>query len=145
MVSNKTKNILDGYVEYLENLSPSTIDALNKYVSNNVRFKDPFNDVTGIEKMKVVFRHMFENIQNIKFEVHKVYFNGEGGCLEWTFCGILMNKQWSFDGVSTVIFDSNGLIVEHLDYWDAASSFYEKIPVLGWLFKCIGNRLKIEP
>ena len=67
MVSNKTKKILDGYVEYLENLSPSTIDALNKYVSNNVRFKDPFNDVTGIEKMKVVFRHMFENIQNVKF------------------------------------------------------------------------------
>ena len=74
MVSNKTKNILDGYVEYLENLSPSTIDTLNKYVSNNVRFKDPFNDVTGIEKMKVVFQHMFENVKNIKFEVHKVYF-----------------------------------------------------------------------
>ena len=40
---------LDKYVLYLETLNSSTIDSLDHYVAENVRFKDPFNDVMGSE------------------------------------------------------------------------------------------------
>ena len=40
---------LDKYVLYLENLNSSTINSLDDYVEENVRFKDPFNDVIGSE------------------------------------------------------------------------------------------------
>ena len=53
---------LDKYAQYLENLSLSTINSLDNYVADDVRFKDPFNDVRGSEKMKAVFLHMFEII-----------------------------------------------------------------------------------
>ena len=34
-----------------------------------------------------------------------------------------MNRNWSFDGTSIIILDNNGLVSEHIDHWDAASSF----------------------
>ena len=88
---------LDKYVLYLETLNSSTINSLDDYVAENVRFKDPFNDVIGSERMKAVFLHMFDNVEDVKFNVHRIYRNNDGGCLEWTFCGRLMNRNWSFD------------------------------------------------
>ena len=98
---------LDKYVLYLETLNSSTINSLDDYVAENVRFKDPFNDVMGSEKMKAVFLHMFGNVEDVKFNVHRIYRNNDGGCLEWSFCGRLMNRNWSFDGTSIIILDNN--------------------------------------
>ena len=46
---------LDKYVLYLETLNSSTINSLDHYVAENVRFKDPFNDVMGSEKNEGCF------------------------------------------------------------------------------------------
>ena len=64
------QKLLDKYVLYLETLSSSTINSLDHYVAENVRFKDPFNDVMGSERMKAVFLHMFDNVEDVKFNVH---------------------------------------------------------------------------
>ena len=134
---------LDKYVLYLETLNLSTINSLDDYVAENVRFKDPFNDVMGSENMKAVFLHMFDNIEDVKFNVQRIYRNNDGGCLEWTFCGRVMNRDWSFDGTSIVILDNNGLVLEHIDHWDAASSFFERIPILGWMIKMVRKKIKV--
>ena len=63
---------LDKYVLYLETLNSSTINLLDDYVAENVRFKDPFNDVMGSEKMKAVFLHMFGNVEDVKFNVTSI-------------------------------------------------------------------------
>ena len=54
-----------------------------------------------------------------------------------------MNRNWSFDGTSIIILDNNGLVSEHIDHWDAASSFFEKIPILGWMIKFIRKKIMI--
>ena len=43
------QKLLDKYVLYLETLSSSTINSLDHYVAENVRFKDPFNVVVGLK------------------------------------------------------------------------------------------------
>ena len=58
---------LDKYVLYLETLNSSTINLLDDYVAENVRFKDPFNDVMGSERMKAAFLHMFDNVEDRLF------------------------------------------------------------------------------
>jgi hypothetical protein len=37
----------DHYRQYLETLTPATLDFLGDYVTDDVRFRDPFNDVRG--------------------------------------------------------------------------------------------------
>jgi len=55
------------YRRYLKTLTLETLDALPDYVIDDVRFKDPFNDVHGADAMHRVFRHMFDNVGNVRF------------------------------------------------------------------------------
>ena len=54
-----------------------------------------------------------------------------------------MNRNWSFDGTSFIILDNNGLVSEHRDHWDAASSFFERIPILRWMIKLLRKNIMI--
>lgn len=44
-------------------------------------------------------------------------------------------------GVSHIVFDRDGLVALHQDFWDAAGGFYEHLPVLGGLLRRIRQRL----
>ena len=54
--------LCDAYQLYMETLTPASLADLSTYVTEDVRFKDPFNDVQGIENMRAIFAHMFETI-----------------------------------------------------------------------------------
>lgn len=129
------------YQEFLENLTPETLPQLPHYVTENVRFKDPFNDVTGAEAMQQVFRHMFSNIADIRFEVRHTLTNGDLCLMAWQFRGTLRGKPWQFDGASVIRFAADGRVAEHIDHWDAASDFYAHLPVIGSLLSWIRGRL----
>jgi len=44
-------------------------------------------------------------------------------------------------GVSYVMFDDQGLVTLHQDYWDSNAGFFEHLPVVSHLVKWIKNRL----
>ena len=132
------------YREFLETLRPETIDRLPDFVAADVRFADPFNDVRGVDAMAAVFRHMFGSLGAVTFEVARLSFDGEVCLMVWRFSSTLRGKPWSFDGTSVVRFDAEGKVVEHVDHWDAAANFYERLPVIGWLLARIRTRLAIR-
>ena len=53
------------------------------------------------------------------------------------FTGSLKNKTFKLTGVSRVVFDQQGLVSEHIDYWDASEQFYMKLPIIGGLLRLI--------
>jgi len=132
------------YREFLETLGPETLARLPDYVSADVRFTDPFNDVRGVDAMTAVFRHMFENLGAVTFAVERMSFDGEVCLMSWRFSSTLRGKPWTFEGTSVIRFDEAGRVVEHVDHWDAAGSFYERLPVIGWLLARIRTRLAIR-
>ena len=131
----------EAYRHYLEILTPEALNNLSQYVDKNIRFKDPFNDVTGINAMKKVFNHMFQNISDIRFTVHRSANDEHIALMDWLFEGTLRGKPWSFKGTSVITFSSDGLVTDHIDYWDAAQNFYEKLPVIGSLLALIRRRI----
>ena len=40
-----------------------------KFAAPDIRFKDPFNDVTGIDSLRAIFLHMFEEMERPAFQV----------------------------------------------------------------------------
>lgn len=134
----------DRYRHYLETLTVETLTGLSEHVTEDVRFKDPFNDVRGIDAMARVFQHMFENVQDIRFHVRCVLSDGDTCLMEWRFEGMLGDSHWCFDGASRVTFASDGRVREHIDYWDAAANFYERLPIIGWLLARLRKRLEIR-
>ncbi|MFW6322186.1 MAG: hypothetical protein ACOC02_01025, partial [Guyparkeria sp.] len=50
-------------------------------------------------------------------------------------------QEVSIEGMSELVLGADGLVVEHVDYWDPAGQLYERVPLLGWLMRRIRHRL----
>lgn len=129
------------YRAYLEALTPETLNRLSDYVTDDVRFKDPFNDVRGPEAMAAVFTHMFNAVGQARFAVHHMAEDGKICLMHWTFRARLRGEDWVFDGMSAIRFALDGRVAEHVDHWDAAGAFYARLPVIGWLLERIRTRI----
>lgn len=44
-------------------------------------------------------------------------------------------------GISHVVFDRDGRVALHQDFWDAAGGFYEHLPIVGGLIRKVRQRL----
>lgn len=133
------------WADFFENLTPETLNDLRSLCVPDVRFKDPFNDHTGIEPVTQVFVSMFETTDEPKFTVQRIAIDEATAFLSWTFTfrrkGTM--STWKIDGVSEVSFDDAGLVVSHLDHWDASQQFYARLPVVGWLIRYIARRVGV--
>jgi len=134
----------DNYRQFLETLTTETLPELPKFVSAQVHFRDPFNDVRGIDAMTEIFRHMFEAVGPVKFTVYHAQATGKNAVMSWSFEGRLFGKPWVFDGTSVVTFGDDDLVAAHIDHWDAARHFYERLPLIGWLLAWLRRRLAIQ-
>lgn len=139
---------LEAYVALLQQLKPETLPELRRVTSPDVRFKDPFHEVTGRGAMLAVFERMFHDVADLRFVVHHACLAGEGSTalLRWTLSGrvrALRGRPWSVDGMSEVELDTQGLVTAHVDYWDAASTLYERLPLIGMVLRAIRRRIAV--
>ncbi|GGO79754.1 hypothetical protein GCM10011348_14860 [Marinobacterium nitratireducens] len=129
------------YIELFENLTPDRLGDLAALLSQDVRFRDPFNDVHGVPAMLRVLEDMFERTENPAFSVTHYCIDGERAYLNWRFSArVPVLGDWSVEGVSLLHFDRGGKVCAHLDYWDAGL-LYARIPLLGWLIGRLRRRL----
>lgn len=133
---------LERYGRYLESLTAESLSDLPNYVAQDVRFSDPFNDVAGVDEMGAVFRHMFDAVKDIRFTVLHAMQQGEMGLMHWRFAGLWRNRPWSFEGTSLVQFDRFGKVIEHIDYWDAASAVYQRLPLIGPVLSALRRQIR---
>ncbi len=132
------------YIRLYEELSLERIDELESFVDVSVRFKDPFNDIVGRTKLRKLLKRVLSSVSNPVFRVTSQSWDGDVLYLRWSFNGhIKMLGNWSVEGMSEVIFNEQGMVIEHIDYWDTGEQFYEKIPIIGGLLRIIKNRLKV--
>jgi hypothetical protein len=129
------------YVALFETLTPQTIAQLEPLLSEQVRFRDPFNDVCGFAAVQRLLDDMFERTRDPRFEVSHWSLDGQCGYVLWTFsAGLPVLGPWQVEGVSRLTFDDQGRISSHIDYWDAGG-LYEKVPLLGRVIGLIRRRL----
>lgn len=134
-------------VRFYETISLDTLHAqLAQVYAPDARFKDPFNEVRGIGEIGRIFEHMFEQVNEPHFVVTARVLDGSQAFLTWEF--LFRMKRFSKEtqcilGATHIIFDADGKVAVHRDYWDAAEELYEKLPLVGslmrWL-KQLANR-----
>jgi steroid delta-isomerase len=141
-MSDGMRASLDAYVRFYETLTPGTIGALQALVTPDVEFRDPFNDVKGVEAYARVLTKMFQDLDAPKFEVRHAVLDGAVGYLKWrlVFRG-KRGRERSIVGMSELRFDESGRVARHTDYWDSASQFYERVPILGFVLRLIRRRI----
>jgi hypothetical protein len=74
----------NAYVAFFEALKPDTLTDLPTVVTTDVRFRDPFNDVAGIDAMRAVFDAMLRDLQTPRFRVSHMAFDDDVCLLSWS-------------------------------------------------------------
>ena len=137
---------LKRYAEFFESLTADRVALLDQVMTEDVSFTDPFNSVRGIEQVRHVFVEMHAQFSDARFVVtHAAMADDDSGLLRWELDGKLRRTgdPWHVEGMSQVRFGPDGRVSEHVDYWDAARQFYERLPVVGWLLRRIRARMAL--
>jgi hypothetical protein len=131
-------------VAFFEALSPDSVKVLGLFYAPDARFKDPFNDVTGLAAIEPIFEHMFVALDRPRFVVTNQVVQGTQCFLTWefhfAFKRFQANRQQVILGASHLVFSPQGLVTFHRDYWDAAEELYEKLPLVGGLMRWLKKR-----
>ena len=139
MTSAATVSPVQQLVQFFEQLQPQDVSRLSALYAPEARFKDPFNDVRGVPEIERIFTHMFEALDTPHFIVTERIVQGQQCFLAWDFRFRFKRfdtHTWqTIQGGTHVVFNAQGLVTLHRDYWDAAEELYEKLPVLGSLMR----------
>ena len=140
VVPDPVERIVAGF----ERLTQERLPELLALYSADARFKDPFNDVVGRDRIERVYRHMFHALELPQFVViDRVVAPGQ--CvLTWEFhFGFKRfqgGRRHTVRGASHLLLTDQGQICVHRDYWDPAEEIYEKLPLLGSLMRWLKRR-----
>jgi ketosteroid isomerase-like protein len=123
-------------VAWFEALTPASLADIGTLYADDVRFKDPFNEVQGLAATRRIFEHMFETLAEARFVVHSRLAQGDEAFLTWDFhLRTRSGRGLCIRGASHLRFAADGRVGEHRDYWDAAEELYSQLPVLGGLMR----------
>jgi len=142
--TNLIAQSLNRLVVFFETLTEKSVADLPLIYAPDARFKDPFNDVKGCEAIAAIFNHMFVALEAPRFVVTERISQGDQCFLTWEFRFKFKNYQRSTEqvilGASHIVFNGQGLVSLHRDYWDAAEELYEKLPVVGSVMRWLKRR-----
>lgn len=147
MARGKLAEAVEAYVAFYEGLSPESLERLPSLCAPEVRFRDPFNDVTGIAAYRAILEKMFVDVREPRFEVTDRALSNDVAYLRWTFTfrSRKGGAPWRIEGMSELHFDEAGRVAAHLDHWDSGSQFYGRLPFLRTLIGLVRKRLAVAP
>ena len=79
------KTSIANIIHFFETLSPQQLERLGDLYTPDARFKDPFNEVQGVEPIANIFRHMYASLDQPRFIVTGQVAQGNQCFLTWQF------------------------------------------------------------
>lgn len=137
---------IERIVSLFETFAPADVQRLREYYCDDAYFKDPFNEVRGVEPIQRIYAHMFDALDEPRFVVTQQMAQGAECWLAWEFQfryrTIMKDRTQVVRGASHLLLAADGRIRSHRDYWDAAEEVYEKLPVIGWVMRWLKRQAR---
>ena len=136
--------MLDQLIAFYENLVPADAERFGEFYTADAYFKDPFNEVCGVEAIQRIFLHMFKQVEAPRFRISERIVDPRGDVMlvwELWYRSRLLGGEQVMRGVSHLRFAADGRVSYHRDYWDASEELYAKVPVLGGLMRLLRRGL----
>jgi steroid Delta-isomerase len=135
------------YAGFHENLTPATLDHLDALCAPDVRFVDPFNDLRGLGEFRQVYEHMFEVLDEPVFVIEDIAISGRTAYFKWVFDARTKGRRTMvihLAGMTETRYDAQGMVIAHIDHWDAAGQLYARLPVVGGFFRWLGRQFAVR-
>lgn len=132
---------------FFAEMTPAHLTRMGDVYSADAWFKDPFNEVQGVDAVRGIFQHMYDSLNQPRFIVTARVVQGHQCFLTWDFVfGIRgQSREITVRGASHLWLapgtDGRWRIQRHRDYWDVAEELYEKLPLLGGLMRWLKRRV----
>lgn len=131
-------------------LDASNLNRLGLLYSQDVRFRDPLHEISGLDNLQDYFTALYTNVIEVHFDFHGADQLREGaGYLRWTMRyrhprlrgGLAIDVQ----GCSYLEWhqglERQERVYHHQDYFDAGALLYEHIPLMGGVIGWLKRRL----
>ena len=129
------KNYINNYLNLFSNLSKENIKKFDDLVVKDIIFIDPFNNIKGLDNFKNIFYHMFDTVEEPKFDIVDYAQNKDHIFLKWKMTFYAFKASQTIEGMSDITLNKEGKVISHLDYWDSLNGIFIKLPFLGFFYK----------
>lgn len=146
MLKNKymKKNYINNYLNLFSNLNKENIKKFDDLVVKDIIFIDPFNNIKGLDNFKNIFYHMFDTVEEPKFDIVDYAQNKDHIFLKWKMTFYAFKASQTIEGMSDITLNKEGKVISHLDYWDSLNGIFIKLPFIGLLYKISLKMFKIK-
>ena len=120
-------------MRFFETLTDATVEDIRALAAPNIRYRDPFADAKGIDAVVAYLHKWFQDLDDIRFERGDSAQAGNVLLSHWFMYFRLKKipkKEWTLEGMSRTIFNDDGKVIDHIDYWDSAP-LLAAFPLLG--------------
>ena len=138
------KNYINNYLNLFSNLNKENIKKFDDVVVKDIIFIDPFNNIKGLDNFKNIFYHMFDTVEEPKFDIVDYAQNKDHIFLKWKMTFYAFKASQTIEGMSDITLNKEGKVISHLDYWDSLNGIFIKLPFLGFLYKISLRMFKIK-
>ena len=139
-----TADALARFRRFYDEFSEPWIARLDELYAPGFAFRDAFHVIEGDhEALRVYFRRVLSALAETRFITEDTAIGSDGSYVRWRW-------EWRrkashplrvVPGVTHLRFAADGRITHHSDLFDAASGFYEALPVIGSALRAIKRRL----
>jgi steroid delta-isomerase len=151
--------IIAEYLKILENLDESKLLRLSELIDDSIHFSDPFNSTKGKDQYIQIMRSVIFDTEDHKFKVlnrsrpesslKEECLIDENYFFSWEFTfrpthWLMKHHLITVLGCTELRFNQNGKIVSHIEYWDAAKNFYERLPIIGKILSFLRNKIALK-
>ncbi|MEL6178655.1 MAG: nuclear transport factor 2 family protein [Myxococcota bacterium] len=121
-------------------LDAALIEAEPMYHPDMV-FKDPLHTLYGREAFMEMNRRLMRRFHHIRFDIGERLESDHAIFLTWTMTMTSrLGPTLVVPGVTHIRLE-DGLIVEHIDYWDILGSVMDSLPLLGPAYRSMMAQL----
>lgn len=132
--------VLDRFCQLFNELDSGNLRKLQEVYSEDIRFQDPFSQVTGLDSLTEYFAGAYRNVISCQFRFGEPVIRHGKCAVPWIM--ELRHKRLrggqlvAVDGISHLEI-RDGRVCYHRDYFDAGQLLYENLPLLGGLIRRI--------
>ena len=137
----------DKFIHTYQALQPGSDvgSLLSELYHNDIIFKDPFHQISGLEHLCQYFSGLYQNLSACHFEFHEIVSQHQLGTVFWT---LTYRHPSLHKGAQDIVVEGMSLlhwqddkIIVHQDFFDGGAMLYEHLPVMGWAIRKLKERM----
>ena len=117
-----------------------TAEQWKAVYADDVQFIDPTQEKHGVEAYIRAQDGLMRRCDDVFLEAESVAINGTVAFVEWRMGLKIQGIEFIYPGATRLVFDSDGRIINHRDYFDFVAPTFGPVPVLGPIVRWIYQR-----